>query len=175
MNTKITFKLAAAAMLIALAGCAGHHPHGGPDSLTAEQVQNWNEAAAKYKACNQAWREHLVASAPQFNQLANSLNDPQYLQKMSSRAPVEKGFKEALIKYRPEQMACRKVLFDTLGNQNPAVSAMYTQNFRTLDSVIVGVLDGKLKTMGEVNQAYVNFNNEVSDRKTRLTARSSRN
>ena len=117
-------------MLIALAGCAGHHPHGGPDSLTAEQVQNWNEAAAKYKACNQAWREHLVASAPQFNQL---------------------------------------------GNQNPAVSAMYTQNFRTLDSVIVGVLDGKLKTMGEVNQAYVNFNNEVSDRKTRLTARSSRN
>ena len=174
MNTKIVLGFTTA-MVIALSGCAGHYPHGGSYSLNSEQVQNWDDAAAKYKACNKAWREHLVASAPQFNQLVNGLNDPQYLQKMSSRASVDKGFKNALIQYRPEQMACRKMLFDELGNKNPVVSAMYTQNFRTLDNVIVGVLDGKLKTMGEVNQAYVNFNNEVSDRKTRLMERSSRN
>lgn len=166
MNTKSSLGLLAM-LALGLTGCAGHHQHA-TSRLSADQVQSWKDAATQLTACNQSWREEAVAEAPQLNQLVSGHSDPQYLQKMTSKAPVTKAFKESLIKYRPHQMACRKALFDTLGDSNSAVKMMYQKNFNKLDDEIVKVLDGKLKTMGEVNQAYVAFNNDAKERKARL-------
>jgi hypothetical protein len=52
---------------------------------------------------------------------------------------------------------------------------LYQKNFNALDEIIVKVLDGKLKTVGEVNQAYVAFNDDFIERKTRLMLHSRSN
>jgi hypothetical protein len=167
MNSKSTLAIIGTTLTIALSGCAGHQSHGS-HGLTTEQVQNWNEAAANYKACNKVWWPQQVAEAPQWDQLVNGHNDPQFLQKMTSKAPVTKAMKEALIKYRPQQMACRKALFDDLSNKNPSVRMMYQKNFNTLDEGIVKLLEGKFKTIGELNQFYLAYNNDVIERQARL-------
>lgn len=136
--------------------------------LSIEQVQNWKEAATQYQACNKIWWEQEVSDAPQWKQLVDGHNDPQFLQKLTSKAPLTAALKESLIKRRPQQMACRKALFDALGHDNPDVKMMYRNNFNDLDN-------GKVKTMGELNQAYLAFNNNVIERRARLMAHSPRN
>lgn len=173
MNIKLVSGVATAILTVALSGCAGHHPPA-TTGLSSEQVQNWKEAATQYKACNKVWWEQEVADAPQWHQLVTGHSDPQYLQKLTSKAPLTKALKESLIKYRPQQMACRKAVFDVLGESNPAVKMMYQKNFNDLDDGIVKILDGKVKTMGEVNQAYIILNNDVIERKARLMAHSPR-
>lgn len=169
MNTKLTLGLLVGMLALGLTGCAGHHTRDG-SVLTAEQSQNWKNAALQFNACNKVWWDQEVADAPQLKLLVSGHSDPQYLQKLTSKDLVTKTLKDSLIKYRPQQIACRKALFDTLGDDNPAVKLMYQKNFNTQDDAIVKVLDGKLKTMGEVNQAYISFNNEVIERRTRLKA-----
>ena len=174
MSTKSRLALVSVAVSLALAGCAGHRPHAA-SSLSSEQVQNWKEAASKYKACNKIWWEEELSDAPQWKLLVEGHDDPQFLQKLTSKAPLTKALKESLIKRRPHQMACRKILFDTLGHDNPEVKMMYRKNFNDLDDGIVKILDGKVKTMGELNQAYLDFNNDVIERRARLMTHSPRN
>ena len=102
-------------------------------------------------------------------------NDPQFLEKLTSKAPLTAALKVSLIKRRPQQIACRKALFDALGYDNPEVKMMYRKNFNDLDEGFVKILDGKIKTMGELNQAYLAFNNDVIERRARLMAHSPRN
>ena len=173
-NTKLTSVILAAALSALVAGCAGHHAHGGM-GLTAEQAQNWKDANVQFKSCNKIWWEQEVTDAPQWKQLVTGNNDSQYLQKMTSKAPVSKALKDSLVKYRPQQIACRKALFDALGDSNPAVKMMYQKNFNDLDQGIVKIVDGKVKTMGELNQAYVVYNNNAIERKTRLMLHDPRN
>ncbi len=169
MKAKLTCGIVAATLTLVLSGCSSHHMHG-VSGISDEQAQNWKDAAAQYKACKKVRWDKAVAYAPQWNQLVSGPDDPQYLEKMTSKAPVTKALKESLIKYRPEQIACRKALFESLGDSNQAVKMMYQKNFNVLDGGIVMILDGKLKTMGEVNQAYVAYNNGVAERRAQLTA-----
>lgn len=166
MNMRLTSGIAIAAVAVALAGCATRHPHG----ITTEQTENWKDAAAKYKACKKDRWAQVVAYAPQWNQLVSGHDDPQFFEKLTSKAPLTKALKDSLIKYRPQQMACRKALFESLGDSNLAVKMMYQKNFNDLDEGIVKIIDGKLKTMGEVNQAYVAYNNDAAERRARLMA-----
>lgn len=163
--------MATVALAFALAGCATHHSHG----ITNEQAENWKEAATQYKACRKARWEQVVAYAPQWNQLVSGYDDPQYLEKMTSKAPLTKVLKDSLIKYRPQQLACRKALLQSLGDSNQAVKVMYRKNFQAMDDGIVKILEGKVKTMGEVNQLYVAYNNDVAERSARLMAHTPNN
>ncbi len=175
MRLKSTLHLFIAAIVVfSIGGCAGTHPHG-PGSISSEQFKNWNDAATKYNACTKARREQLVAYAPQWSQLVSGHSDPQFLQKMTSKEPLTEALKESLIKYRPQQVACRKVLFDNLGEGNPWVKIIYQKNFNALDEGIVKILDGKLNTIGELNQAYVAHNNEIAELRARLLASSQKN
>lgn len=174
MNAKLTWGIVAAILTLGLSGCSGHHMHGG-SGVSDDQTQNWKAAAAQYKSCKKVRWDKAVAYAPQWNQLVSGYDDPQYLEKMTSKVPVTKAQKESLIKYRPEQMACRKALLESLGDSNQAVKVMYQKNFNAMDDGIVKVLDGKLKTMGDVNQAYVAYNNGVADRRAQLTAQTLNN
>ena len=174
MNNKLASGLAIVAVLFGLAGCASHRSDLS-STLSKEQVENWKEAASKYKACNKIWWEEELSDAPQWKQLVDGHDDPQFLQKLTSKAPLTKALKESLIKRRPHQMACRKILFDTLGHGNPEVKMMYRKNFNDLDDGMVKILDGKVKTMGELNQAYLDFNNDVIERRARLMTHSPRN
>lgn len=175
MNRKLTSGIIAVALTAALAGCAGHTPHASSGVLSSEQIQNWKQAATEYQACNKIWWEQEVSDAPQWKQLVDGHSDPQFLQKLTSKAPLTAALKESLIKRRPQQMACRKALFDALGHDNPEVKMMYRKNFNDLDEGFVKILDGKIKTMGELNQAYLAFNNDVIERRARLMAHSPRN
>lgn len=166
MNIKLASVLAAAMMVVTITGCASHHTKG----MTNDQAASWKDADTQYKACKKARWDLVVAYAPQWNQLVTGHDDPLYLEKMTSKAPVSKALKESLIKYRPQQMACRKALFESLGNSNQAIKIMYQKNFNDLDDGIVKIVDGKFKTMGEVNQAYVVYNNHVAERKAHLMA-----
>ena len=166
MNMRLIASIAITALSVALAGCATHHPH----SLTSEQAESWKNAAAQFKTCNKDRWAQVIAYAPQWNQLVSGHEDPQFLEKLTSKAPLTEALKDSLIKYRPQQMACRKALFESLGDSNLAVKMMYQKNFNDLDEGIVKIIDGKLKTMGEVNQAYVAYNNDAAERRARLMA-----
>jgi len=152
---------------LVLSGCASHY-QSASTSLTAEQKQNWDEAVKKYKACGKERQQQREAAAPQFGQLVHGFDDPKFFEKMTSPSPVTKEFKEALITFRPQQLACRQVLFDALGEINPAVKLMYIKNFKTNDDGIIKVLEGKVKTIGEVNQLVWTYNYETIERKYRL-------
>jgi hypothetical protein len=166
MNFKLASVFATVVVTATLAGCMAHHSKG----MTTDQAANWKDADSQFKACKKARWDQVVAYAPQWNQLVTGHNDPLYLEKMTSKAPVSKALKESLIKFRPQQMACRKALFESLGDNNLAVKMMYQKNFNDLDEGIVKIIDGKLKTMGEMNQAYVVYNNEVAERRARMMA-----
>ena len=162
----------AAFLLLCLNGCSGRGMHYG---LSNEQTESWKDAATRYRNCTKNLLEIELREAPQLKQLVRGHNDPQYFEKMTSNALVTKEVKEALIKHRPQQIVCRKNLIDDLGNDNQMVKMLYQKNFNSLDEIIVKVLDGKLKTVGEVNQAYVAFNDDFIERKTRLMLHSRNN
>lgn len=175
MDRKLTSGIVVLALTAVLAGCAGHPHHASAGVLSSEPVQNWKQAATEYQACNKVWWEQEVSDAPQWKQLVDGHNDPQFLQKLTSKAPLTAALKESIIKRRPQQMAFRKALFDALGHDNPEVKMMYRKNFNDLDEGFVKILDVKIKTMGELNQAYLAFNNDVIERRARLMAHSPRN
>lgn len=164
MNTKSAIFIAIFALTLGLSGCASQKPNG----KAANQAQLWSEAATQFKTCRKARWEQVVAYAPQWNQLVTGLQDPLYLEKMTSKAPLTKELKDSLIKYRPQQIACRKALFEALGDNNHEVKMMYQKNFYELDNGIVKIIDDKIKTMGEINQLYVAHNIEIAERRFRL-------
>jgi uncharacterized lipoprotein YajG len=164
MNFKLPSLLTLVVATVGLTGCAAHHPKG----ISTDQATNWDNAATQYKACKKDRWVLVVADAPQWNQLVSGYDDPQYFEKLTSSEPLTKALKDSLIKYRPQQMACRKALFESLGANNLAVKMMYQKNFNELDNGIVKIIDGKLRTMGELNQAYVAYNNQVAERKAYL-------
>ena len=45
---------------------------------------------------------------------------------------------------------------------------LYTQVFRAYDQGVVEILDGKMKTMGEVNRAYVKYIGDANEARERL-------
>lgn len=164
MNINLASIACVFSLAIALAGCATDHPK----NIVGNQASSWSEAADQFKACRKARWEQVVAYAPQWNQLVTGPHDPLYLEKMTSKSPLTKELKDSLIKYRPEQIACRKAFFEALGNGHQAIKMMYQKNFYELDNGIVKILDGQLKTMGDVNKVYVAYNVEIAERRVRL-------
>ena len=164
----MNFKLASIAgmfsLIAALAGCATDRPK----NMMANQASSWSEAADQFKACRKARWDQVVAYAPQWNQLISGPQDPLYLEKMTSKSPLTKELKDSLTKFRPEQIACRKAFFEALGDSHQAIKMMYQKNFYDLDNGIVKIIDGELKTMGDVNKVYVAYNIEIAERRARL-------
>jgi hypothetical protein len=154
-----------------LVGCSGLHHHQQTCGQNAQNLKAWDDASDGFKACNAAWQKERRASVSLFSELALNPNDPAYVNKMTSKAPVSKDFKDALIKYRPQQLACRQELMKNIGDENSAVRLMYKQSFERLDQGMIDVLDGDLKTMGQVNQAYVAYINEANTAREALRAR----
>ena len=134
----------------------------------AENLQAWDDANAKFMACNKGWQAERRALSPQFSDLVVSAEDPRYFQSLTSKAPITQQFKEALVKFRPKQIACRNELFVNLGDTNIRVKLLYRDVFQALDAGMVDVLDGQLKTMGEVNRAYVKWVNDANDARIKL-------
>lgn len=161
-------KLASAAIVLALTtvllGCTPHQTK----TVATDKASSWIDAAKEFKLCRKARWDQIVAFAPQWNQLVTGTDDPQYFEKMTSKADLTVSLKESLIKFRPQQIACRKAFFESLGDNHQEVKMMYQKNFNDLDDGIVKILDGKLKTMGEVNQVYVAYNHVIAERRARL-------
>ena len=134
----------------------------------AENLTAWDDANAKFVLCNKAWQAERRAHSPQFNDLVVSAEDPRYFQSLTSKAPVTQQFKDALVKFRPQQIACRNELFTNIGEKNIRVKLLYRDVFQALDAGTVDVLDGRLKTMGEVNRAYVKWVDDANDARIQL-------
>lgn len=157
-----------------LIGCSGMQRHQQMCGQDAQNLKAWDDASEKFKACNAAWQKERRASTSVFSELALSPEDPAYFNKMTSKAPVSKAFKDALVKYRPQQLACRNELMKNIGDDNSAVRLMYKKSFEKLDQGMIDVLDGDLKTMGQVNQAYVAYINEANTAREGLHSRMKR-
>lgn len=161
------------ALIFGLVGCTTQPRN--PMSLSADQMNRWSTAAESYRACNKTWWSQLLTDAPQLNQLVSSRSDPQYLQKLISKEPVTDVLKSSLIKYRPQLVSCRQALFKALGEDNLTIKIIYQKNFDAMDDIVVKVLDGQLKTMGDINRAYVAANNADLERKSQLRAMNPQN
>ncbi len=157
-----------------LVGCSGMQRHQQMCGQDAQNLKAWDDASEKFKACNAAWQKERRASTSVFSELAMSPDDPAYFKKMTSKAPVSKAFKDALVKYRPQQLACRQELMKNIGDDNSSVRLMYKKSFERLDQGMIDVLDGDLKTMGQVNQAYVSYINEANTAREGLHSRMKR-
>ena len=157
-----------------LVGCSGLHQHQQMCGQNAQNLKAWDDASDRFRACNATWQKERRASVSLFSELALNPNDPAYINKMTSKAPVSKAFKDALIKYRPQQLACRQELMQNIGDENSDVRLMYKKSFERLDQGMIDVLDGDLKTMGQVNQAYAAYINESNATREALRAQMNR-
>lgn len=154
-----------------LMGCSSSNPHKtATQQRDAENLKAWDDANTKFIACNRVWQAERRATSAQFNDVVLGDEDPRYLQSVTSLTPISQAFKDALMKFRPQQMACRKELFANLGEKNIRVILLYRDAFQSLDSGMVDVLTGKLKTMGEVNRAYAKWVDDANDARILLRA-----
>lgn len=128
-----------------------------------EKLAAWDAASKKFIECNRVWQAERRVMSPQFNDIVVGSEDPRYLQSLTSKVRVSQKFKDALLKYRPQQIACRKELFANLGEKNIRVKLLYRQVFQSLDIGMADVLSGKLKTMGDVNRTYSKWVDEAND------------
>ena len=154
---------------LVLLGCNSMHHHS--QIIHDQNNQNlkvWDDASAKFKSCNAPWQKERRAQVPAFNDIVSDPNDPRYFPSQLSKTPVSTEFKDALIKFRPQQLACRNALLNDLGKGNTRVKMLYTQVFRAYDQGVVEILDGKMKTMGEVNRAYVKYIGDANEARERL-------
>lgn len=154
---------------LALLGCSGinHHSQRMHDQ-NDQNLKAWDNASSKFKSCNAPWQKERRAQVPAFNDIVSDPNDPRYFHSQLSKAPVSKAFKDALINFRPQQLACRNALIADLGKGNAQVKALYIQVFLAYDQGVVEILDGKMKTMGEVNRAYVKYVSDANEARERL-------
>ena len=158
-----------ALVTLSLIGCSPMHRH--MDEMQQTNAQNlkaWDDASSNYMACNKPWQSERRKEFPVFNEILVNVDDPRYLQSLTSKSPVSKAFKDGLLKFRPDQLACRKELLANLGEKNVLVSLMYKKAFQAYDAGVVDILDGRLKTMGEVNRKYVQFANDANEARIRL-------
>lgn len=136
----------------------------------ADNLKAWDDANTKFIVCNKGWQAERRKLSPQFGDVVTSSEDPRYFQSLTSRALVSQEFKDALVKFRPQQIACRKELFANLGEKNIRVKLLYRDAFQVLDAGVVDILDGRIKTMGEVNRAYVKWVDDANDARMLLRA-----
>lgn len=154
-----------------LMGCSSSDPHKTAiQQRDAENLKAWDHANSKFIACNRAWQAERRQTSSQFNDLVIGAEDPRYLQSLTSKTPVNQAFKDALVKFRPQQIACRKELFNNLGDKNIRVLLLYRDAFQILDAGMADVLTGRLKTMGEVNRAYSKWVDDANDASILLRA-----
>lgn len=160
---------------LALLGCSGmnHHSQRMHDQ-NDQNLKAWDDASSKFKSCNAPWQKERRAQVPAFNDIVSDPNDPRYFRSQLSKTPVSKAFKNALINFRPQQLACRNALIADLGKDNTQVKALYIQVFRAYDQGVVEILDGKMKTMGEVNRAYIKYVSDANEARERLRTRMTR-
>jgi hypothetical protein len=154
---------------LVLLGCSGVNYHSQIKHDQQDQnLKAWEDASSKFKSCNAPWQKERRAQVPAFNDIVSEPNDPRFFFSQLSKAPVSKEFKGALTKFRPQQLACRNALLDDIGKENFQVKALYIQVFRAYDQGVVEILDGKMKTMGEVNRAYVKYVGDANEARERL-------
>ena len=163
-----SLSLVALSSLVVL-GCNGmNHYSQRIHDQNDQNLKAWDDASAKFKSCNAAWQKERRAQVPAFNDIVSDLNDPRYFPSQLSKSSVSKEFKDALIKFRPQQLASRNALLNDLGKDNARVKTLYIQVFRAYDQGVVEILDGKMKTMGEVNRAYVKYVGDANEARERL-------
>lgn len=154
-----------------LAGWGSSGPsHAASRLSNAEKIAAWDKANAEFIECNRDWQAERRALSPQFKDIVVGSEDPRYLQSLTSETPVSQEFKDALLKFRAEQVACRNELFVNLGETNIQVKLLYRDAFQSLDMGMADVLSGKLKTMGEVNRAYAKWVDDANDARILLRA-----
>ena len=135
-----------------------------------ENLRLWDDANTKFIACNRSWQAERRKLSSQFNDIVTSAEDPNYFKSLTSKAPISQEFKDALVRFRPQQIACRKELFTNLGDKNIRVKLLYQDAFQVFDTGVVDILDGRLKTMGEVNRAYIKWLDDANDARMLLRA-----
>ncbi len=147
-----------------LAGCSSLFPQQVEIlQRNKENLKLWDDANTKFIACNRSWQADRRKLSSQFNDIVTSADDPRYFKSLTSKDPISQEFKEALVRFRPQQIACRKALFKDLGDKNIRVKLLYQDSFQAFDAGVVDVLDGRLKTMGEVNRVYIKLVDDAND------------